>query len=91
MDSEPDISKLYNDLIELAPEWDAIAFNLGLMRDIRSIDKDARDVESKLRKMLMKWEEKRPKPYTWRTIIDILREPSLEQNQLADTIAGRLV
>ena len=80
------MAKLYNDLVLLASEWETVALNLGLVEDISNIDEDGKNVESKLRKVLIRWKTKRPKPYTWRTITEILREPSLEQNKLADKI-----
>ena len=94
LDSKPNIAKLLNDLVDIAWEWEAIAINLGLeVREIRGIEADitCKREESKLRKVLMKWSEKPlAKPFTWRTIIEVLKEPSLDQHHLADRIADRL-
>ena len=94
LNSKPDISKLLNDLVDIAWEWEAIAINLGLeVREIRGIEADitCKREESKLRKVLMKWSEKPlAKPFTWQTIIEVLKEPSLDQHHLADKIAERV-
>ena len=90
LDQEPDLKTIYNDLIQSSCDWEDIAINLNLDQEISRIDKDGRNVGDKLRKLLLKWKQGLGLPYTWRTIIEALEEPTLGENKAASQMRDRL-
>lgn len=90
MDGKPDFQLLYEFLVHLACKWEVIAINLGLEDEIGKIDADGQDVDAKLRKTLLKWKSMHSRPYTWRTIIEMLKQPTVQENEAAKKIEDRL-
>ncbi len=80
---------MYNFLAGIAHRWRDVAINLGLHKETESIDVDGHDSQSKLRRVLLKWERNNAEesPYTWRTIINALKQPTIGENALAKKIS----
>ena len=80
LDEAVDFRSLYNCLIPtIASKWRSLAVNLYLTEEIDKIEADGRGCEDKLMKVLLTWERSAGlrNPYTWRTIISALEQPSL--------------
>lgn len=90
LDGEPDFQLLYEFLVHLACRWEVIAINLGLEDEIDKIDADGQGVENKLRKALSKWKSTRSRPYTWHTVIEMLKQPTVQEIETARRIEDRL-
>lgn len=89
MDEEPKFSILYNYLIPICTTWRRLGVNLGLEEyELSLIDCDGNKMEDKLLAVLSQWRRKNTEdePYTWRTIIDVLKRPSLKELSLARKI-----
>lgn len=56
--------------------------------ELSLIDENKNNVEDKLLAVLSKWQRKNTadEPYTWRTIIGVLKRPSLQELSLARII-----
>lgn len=87
LDKEPKFSILYNYLIPIASRWRSLGVNLGLENEISLIDGN-KPVEDQLFEVLTKWRRKNTAddPYTWRTLIGALEQPSLQEHALARQI-----
>ena len=90
IDDEPRFQELWNHLYTLAVEWETIAIFLELGEETMAIEKDGTDVKDKLRRVLRKWERLRSRPYSWRTIIDVLEQPAMEAKRIASNIRAEI-
>ena len=79
LDKAVDFTTLYNFLSPMASEWRSLAVNLDLAEKTRKIDADGGDCNHKLIETLLTWKISAGSrnPYTWRTIINALEQPSL--------------
>lgn len=79
LDGVVNFSTLYNYLTPMASEWRSLAVNLDLAEKTRKIDADGGDSDNKLIEALLAWQRSAgsENPFTWRTIINALEQPSL--------------
>lgn len=82
-----DIKVVRSAIYEVRSKWFDIGLELGItVNTLESIKKDNDDVNSCFREMLVYWLKMvDPKP-SWSTLIHALREPTIHENALADTL-----
>ena len=82
-----EIADLTNDLIDLAPEWKALAtqFNIPPATQNR-IQGDKCPVENCLHAIIEEWLWHVPGQHTKKMLVEVLRKPALEENRLARVI-----
>lgn len=92
LDEEPKFRILYNRLVKICDKWKCLAINLGLEAEIARIDGTGNKMEDKLFDVLTKWRKRNTteEPYTWRTMITALQQPSLGEHSLAEEIRAEV-
>ena len=68
-------------LAPISSKWDLMSRELGV--DIDDLNKSD---DIKLNKVIQKWVETKPTPTTWDNIIEVVKGPILQRQDLADTI-----
>ena len=88
--------KLLNKLVKrsVTTKWYDLGVELLAEEDVQALDEIQRnnpsDVSTCCTKMFQLWLEKQPDA-SWRQLIQALREPNIEMNELANTIEQKLV
>ena len=88
--------KLLNKLVKrsVTTKWYDLGVELLAEEDVQALDEiqrnNPRDVSTCCTKMFQLWLERQPDA-SWRQLIQALREPNIELNELADTIEQKLV
>ena len=72
----------------ISSKWDLIGRELGVDIDV-SDDLNKSDDE-KLNEVIQKWVKTKPTPTTWDNIIEVVKRPILQCQDLADTIKKHL-
>ena len=91
----PSLADLMNDVASVIPaKWRAVGIQLGLSAD--TLDSIQRDNAGKpqaclesFEQVLSIWKTHDPKPYTWSTIVDVLRTPAVGQSALAEELCAK--
>ena len=87
-DESPETRDLMNQIAAIIPaKWRFVGIQLGLTENI--LDDIAVSAPFPLecfRKMLLEWKKRKPRPYTWMTIIEALETPSVGEVALAECI-----
>ena len=86
------MADLMNDVAAVIPaEWKAVGIHLGLSSDIldgiqsQNAGKP-KACQSSFEEVISVWKRLGPKPFTWRTIIDVLRTGTVGHTSLADKL-----
>ena len=88
--------KLLNKLVKrsVTTKWYDLGVELLAEEDVQALDEiqrnNPRDVSTCCTKMFQLWLERQPDA-SWRQLIQALREPNIEMNELANTIEQKLV
>ena len=91
MDSEPSLQHLMQKVAAVIPSkcW-AIGFQLGLTAaELQEICPQLQGLESNHRafgEIFDEWRRRGSPPYTWRTLINVLRSPSVDEVLLSDEL-----
>ena len=88
----PELRDLMNKIASVIPaKWRDVGIQLGLspstLDNIQSENGSQPHCNRLLfEKVFTEWDKHRPKPYTWNTIIEVLRTPAVGEATLADTL-----
>ena len=89
LNTPPTLRDLLNKIAANARDkWKLVAIQLGIEPDhIRSIqiEEHSRPIPC-YSEIFYVWRKSKPSPYTWGTIIDALRAPAVEEEQLASEL-----
>ena len=90
---QPTVKDLMNDVAAHAKSWRDIGLQLLLMpSELDGIEQSRnKDINQCYADVFEKWKKAGEPPFTWRTIIDALRSPSVKNNDLADRIEKKYV
>ena len=82
---QPEISDILNQVAVKVPDkWQVLGIQLGMSYDqLKTIAAKDQTYQSCYAEILEHWKKNGPLPYTWATIIDILKEPSVDLADLA--------
>ena len=95
--SEPRLADLLNDIASTIPaKWRDIGINLGLSSGILDNiqNQNAGKTDASIRsfeQIFSMWKEQSPRPYTWKTIIDVLKTSIVNENDLATRMASKYI
>ena len=88
--------KLLNKLVKksLITKWYDLGIELLAEEDVQALDEiqrnNPRDASTCCTKMFQLWLERQPKA-SWKQLVEALKEPNIEMNELANTIEQKLV
>jgi len=84
---EVKIETLIKELVPKTNQWEIIGQYLGITDvQLKRIDKENSDEKSRFREVLNTWKRLGKKPFTWNTIIEVLREDAIQETMLADDL-----
>ena len=85
LQSPPEIKDLHNKVAAKAlHKWKRLGIQLKLdFSKLKSIEKEHKDAFDCYAEIFQLWKSKGDPPYTWATIIDALKAPSVEETELA--------
>ena len=86
--SEPKLSDLANRVASKIPhKWKEIAIQLEINRgERRAIEKDEDKAFDRFVAVLEQWKESASQPYTWKTIVTVLKSASVSELRLAEEL-----
>ena len=88
---EPEIFDICNCLAEYNHKWMSIGEGLRVGGDLESIRHDiGLDDGKRLAAMLRKWRDSKCSPFTWYSIINVLKAPAIDLRCAADNICSKL-
>ena len=95
LDSEPSLQDLMSYVAAVIPsKYEMIGLQLGVtlvdLDTIRSQHQSLDDYRGAFRKIFVEWEGRRSPPYTWRTLIAVLRSASVGEVQLSERLTSRI-
>ena len=68
-------------------QWMKVAWQLELDNgDIQTIQKNQQDVFDKFMAVINKWKETLSRPFTWDTIVTVLKSDSVKETRLASEL-----
>ena len=89
-DDQPDLEIINNVICKISDKWWNIGESLGLSRNeldsFRMLPND-----TSLQSVLDRWMDTRKTPYTWRTIVTVLRSKEVDKKDVADDIEGKFM
>ena len=95
MTGAPKLPDLMNEIASVIPaKWRGVGIQLGLSSstldgiEMENGSKPNSCLQS-FEKVFTKWEQQHPKPYTWDTIIGVLRTAAVGENVLAETLSAK--
>ena len=81
---------LITEIVHATNHWEFIGVSLELTAvDLDRIQKDCSDEESRFMKVLTTWEKRGNPPFTWNTIVDVLKSPLVNENVLAKKLFSK--
>ena len=86
LDKPPDIRQLLNRVaIEARDKWRLVGIELGMKRDQLDVISEEKNPIIRYSEVFSQWEKKADPdfPFNWRTILKVLRSPTVEENKLA--------
>lgn len=87
----PDMKDLMNTIAAVIPiKWRFVGIQLGLDGGILDEIAQLQQPQHCFEKVLREWKKKKPRPYTWRTIIEAIETPSVGEMALAECIREQL-
>ena len=88
----PDIKELLNFVAAKAiDKWKMVGINLSIMPDrLNCIESQYQGNEERYLEVFRQWRSNNNCPYTWFTIIDVLKAPIVQENQLANDLEEML-
>ena len=88
IDGEPDFHELYSKVIcEVATKWLTIGLELQLStRELNEIDADNTRVAQKCYEVFQQWRRRETRPFTWGTVIHVLKSPAVGEPALAERL-----
>jgi hypothetical protein len=87
-ESAPTLSVLANRVASVIPhQWKNMAVQLELSEgDIKSIQGDENKISDCFNAVMERWKQSLTKPFTWETLINALRSPSVNEIRLANEL-----
>ena len=87
-DKPPELPDLLNVVAHAKSSWKQVAVQLKIsLGDVESIRKEhMMDAMDCYTEVFEKWRRRGSPPYTWATIINVLRAPAVDQEQLANEL-----
>ena len=72
----------------ISAKWRSFGRQLKLTENqLSSIDKDERGISQEcFSAVFTNWSRRRPSPYTWETVVKVLRSPELDEVAIANSI-----
>ena len=87
----PDEGELFSALVGISDKWYDIGLSLQVRRNVLDEIKQSEDNDvTKLEKVTNIWEETKPSPDTWETMITAMESPVINNKEIADMIRHRL-
>ena len=89
LSDSPSHSDLMNFVAAALPtKWQLVGIQLGLSAaKLSEIEhRHFSDCERCFGSVFQEWEHQDTSPYTWETVIEVLRQPSVEENRVAEEI-----
>ena len=85
LDKVPTLPDLLNRVASRARDkWDMVGLQLGIEeQQLNTISMEHRDPIRRYSNVFSLWKNKADQPYTWRTIVGVLRAPIVERENLA--------
>ena len=90
---EPHLSDLMNEVAaKILHKWRCVGIQLGLgYNELTALSVSCRDdLDLCFSSVFTIWQDSKTKPYTWLTIIDCLRTPSVNEVRLAENLTASL-
>ena len=84
----PSMRELANRVAVIIPhKWKQVAIQLELDRGVRkAIEKDEKECFDQFTAVLEEWKQSESRPYTWQTLISLLKSASVGEKTLAEQL-----
>lgn len=90
--SKLDMKALCEEVVPYTNKWMNIGISLEVsLTDVERINVDFQTEETRLVQIFDKWNRKLFPPFTWNTIVEVLKSPTVGELSLADKIQRKYI
>ena len=93
LESEPELSDLMNEVAsKVSAKWKQISIQLGLTANDEEcfLASTPNDPLQCITSVFKVWKKRATKPYTWSTVIEVLKAPAVDEIRLAKELTTKL-